>query len=87
MTSTCTEDFWKAYERLPVHVRDLADKAYRLWIDNQDHPSLNFKKWETGKTEQIWAARVGRDYRALCTKESDVYIWFWIGSKQDCMKL
>lgn len=70
--------FWKAYERLPQHIRDLADKNFALLKENPQHPSLHFKK--TGK---FWSVRVGLRYRALAIEIEDGFIWFWIGSHAD----
>lgn len=36
--------FWDAYEKLPIPVRELADKSYALLKANPQHPSLHFKK-------------------------------------------
>ncbi|TWH39740.1 hypothetical protein [Dulcicalothrix desertica] len=56
MKSLTTIDFWRA------------KKAYRIWQENQQHPSLHFKK--VGKN--LWSARV-----------TDDYYWFWIGSHNE----
>lgn len=32
------------YVRLPGEVREIADKQYRLWLENSSHPSIQFKK-------------------------------------------
>ncbi len=44
MKSRATPRFWAAYRGLPVEVRDAAQKAYRLFRENPQHPSLQFKK-------------------------------------------
>jgi hypothetical protein len=43
MKSKATRRFWLAYNELPVQVKTLARKNYRLWQQNQQHPSLHFK--------------------------------------------
>lgn len=68
-------------------MRELADKSYRQWVEDQQYPGIDFKKLELGNQQPLWQARVGLHYRALCTKEGDDYIWFWIGSKEDAKKL
>jgi len=67
---------------LPPNVRSAADKAYNLWRDNKEHPSLQFKPIE-GEVD-VWEARITLGYRAVCTKESDgAWVWFWIGTHND----
>ena len=50
--------FWQAYDGLPVHIRELADKNYALLKDNPKHPSLHFKQ-----VGDYWSVRVGIRYR------------------------
>lgn len=76
MKSFATVDFWKAYAKLSLEVREQAEKAYQLWQENPLHPSLHFKK--VGKN--LWSARVSGGYRALALKKGDDYYWFWIGT-------
>lgn len=85
MTSRTTERFRKAYAQLPEHIRRRAREAYRLFSDNPTHPSLHFKPVHA--TRPIYAARVGLGYRALAVRESDVIIWFWIGTHADYDRL
>jgi hypothetical protein len=61
--SNATLRFWAAYRELPPEIRDLAQKAYRLFRDDPRHPSLHFKK--VHDRDPIYAARVTLGYRAL----------------------
>ncbi len=70
--------FWKAYEKLPEQVRNLADKNYALLKANPHHPSLQFKK-----VGRFWSVRVGLRYRALAVEADSDLVWFWIGSHAD----
>ncbi|GJD23270.1 hypothetical protein RIVM261_082260 [Rivularia sp. IAM M-261] len=79
MKSLTTIDFWEAYSALPQQIKGQAKKAYRLWKENQQHPSLHFKK--VGKN--LWSARITDDYRALALKKGDDYYWFWIGTHDE----
>jgi hypothetical protein len=79
--SRTTERFRRAYEHLPDHVRTQARKAYRQFLENPQHPSLNFKPVHPSRP--IYSARVAIGYRALATREGDTIIWFWIGSHAD----
>ena len=81
MKSRINADFLKAYRRLPKEVRQQARKAYRLFKDNPQHPSLNFKTIHP--TQPIYSARISRNYRTVGVRSGDVIIWFWIGSHDD----
>jgi len=63
------------YERLPDHIRDLADKNFALLKADPQHPSLHFKK-----VGDYRSARVGLGYRALAVEIDDGLLWFWIGT-------
>lgn len=86
MKSFCTDEFWEGYNSLPAHLRTLADKSFQLWIEDQNHPGIAFKKLKN-QVEPTWEARVGAGHRALCTKEGDDFVWFWIGTKSEAKKL
>jgi hypothetical protein len=79
MKSSTTPDFRAAYQVLPVRVRNLARKTYRLWQENPGHPSLHWKQLAPG----LWSIRVGLQYRALARVRRDTAYWFWIGSHND----
>ena len=81
MKSVTTRRFREAYKLLPEQIKEQTVKSYKLWLENQNHPGLSFKKIYA--TEEIYSVRVSLSYRALCTKEEDTYIWFWIGSHKD----
>lgn len=75
MRHFATASFWRCYDALPQMHRRLADKSFKLLRSNPRHPSLQFKK-----IGALWSARVGLEYRALATEESEGYSWFWIGA-------
>lgn len=83
MNSFTTSDFWQAYAELPPEIKNQAQKVYQLWQENQQHPSLHFKK--VGK--QLWSARVTNNHRALALKKGEDYYWFWIGSHDEYEKI
>jgi len=66
-------------------VREVARKAYRLFRENPNHPSLQFKKIHA--REPIYSVRVTLGYRALALVENDDVTWFWIGSHADYDRL
>ena len=75
MRSYTTARFWKRYRELPLPVRRLAVKSYRLWRQNPRHSGLHFKR----VGPNTWSARVGEHYRALAAPVADGFVWFWIG--------
>ena len=74
MTSRTTPRFWAAYRELPPETRELARKAYRLFHQNTQHPSLQFKK--VHEHEAIYSVRITLAYRALGVMKDDEITWF-----------
>ncbi|HRF10387.1 MAG TPA: hypothetical protein PL193_17330 [Xanthobacteraceae bacterium] len=74
--------FWQAYENLPQHVRELADKNFALLKKDPAHPSLHFKK-----IGRFWSARVGLSYRAIAVEDEGSLVWFWVGSHAEYDRL
>lgn len=70
--------FWEKYKKLPVQIRDLADKNFELLKENQKHPSLHLKK-----VNDYWSVRIGIRYRALAVEIDEGLLWFWIGSHSE----
>jgi len=70
---------------LPADVKTAARKAYRLFRENPQHPSLHFKK--VHEREPVYAVRVTLAYRALALVEHDEVTWFWIGSHDEYDRL
>lgn len=75
MRHFASPSFWSAYDKLPAHIRELADRNYALLKENPQHPSLHLKR-----VGRFWSARVGLRYRALAVDVDDGLLWFWIGS-------
>jgi hypothetical protein len=74
--------FWIGYEKLPLEIRELADKNFQILKANPAHPSLQFKK--VGK---VWSVRVGLYYRAVATPIEGGFLWVWIGTHAEYDKL
>jgi hypothetical protein len=85
MNSFATERFWKLYDNLPEDIRQAADKAYDLWKDIPNHPSLHFKRVHTKRP--IWSVRITEGYRAVGTRDGDTMIWLWIGNHNEYEQL
>lgn len=79
MQHHATTDFWLEYGTLPQEIRQRADKQFSLLKANPQHPSLQFKKLGERHGQEIWAARVSLNYRALAIRRPGGYLWFWIG--------
>jgi hypothetical protein len=70
-------EFWKCYEKLPRHIRELADKKFDLFSRDPFNASLGLKQ-----KGHVWTVDVGRSYRAIALREGDDFHWFWIGSHE-----
>ena len=81
MISKASSRFWKAFEKLPSEVKAKAKEAHKLWMSDPRHPSLQFKKIHD--RSNIYAVRIDLNWRALCVKEGNEFIWFWIGTHAD----
>ena len=74
--------FWNCYNDLPEEVRRRADKQYELLVSDPAHPSVQLKP-----VGRFWSARVTDAYRALCVREENILIWFWLGTHDDYERL
>ena len=74
--------FRASYKALPAEIQRLADKDYRLFKQNSNHPSLHFKK-----VGRYWSVRVGAGHRALAVAADDGLLWVWIGTHTDYDRL
>jgi hypothetical protein len=66
------------YGRLPVEIRELADKNYELLKASPHHPSLQLKC-----IDELWSVCIGQHYRALGIQAPGGIQWIWIGSHAD----
>lgn len=87
MEHRATEGFWRAYQSLPLEIRNHADKQFALLKSNPQHPSLQFKKVGESRGHEVWSARVTLSYRTLAVKRSDRFLWFWIGDHESYEEL
>ena len=82
MNHFASPDFWKEYEKLPKHIKELSDKNFEILKENSMHPSLHFKK--VGNYRSV---RVGKKHRAVAIEMEDGLLWFWIGTHAEYDKL
>ena len=85
MKSRTEPSFWILYRQLPREIRQLAVKAYQLWLKNPRHPGLRFKRVDSD--DPIYSVRIGLNYRALDWLEQDTMIWYWIGDHNEYERL
>ena len=79
MTGKTHRRFWKAFEKLPAPIQDLAREKYTMWKRDPFHPSLGFEE----RRNKVCVVRIGDHYRALGLREGDTVLWFWIGMHED----
>lgn len=77
MKSRTTERFRRRFARLPSNVQEQARRAYRIWRQAPNHPSLQFKRIHT--RDPIYSVRIGIHWRALAVLRGEGTVWFWIG--------
>jgi hypothetical protein len=85
MTSRTTKRFRNGFRALPAEVRKQAAEAYRLFLDNPRHPSLQFK--QVHAIEPVYSVRINRNYRAVGVLLGQDMLWFWIGAHGEYEKL
>ena len=67
-----TTHFDRAYGKAPKDIRAAFDKQVNLLLQSLRHPSLHAKKYDEG--QDLWQARVTRDWRFYFRVERDTYI-------------
>lgn len=75
MKSFAHPDFWKAYRKLPPPIRRQAREAFRLWLEDPFHQSLQFKRLR-GTREPFYSVRIGIKWRAVGLRDGDDMVWF-----------
>ncbi len=83
--SRITRSFRLAFDALPRDIQVRARRAYHLFREKPEHPSLRFKK--VGNLEDVYSVRIGLGYRALGVLQGSTIVWFWIGSHADYDRL
>jgi hypothetical protein len=58
-----TPGFWRVYRALPDGTKEAARTAYKKFLQNPAHPSLQLERLRSDP--RFWAVRVTRDYRAV----------------------
>ena len=72
MKTFFTPHFQRSYKKLPEETKKAFRKQLSYLLENIRHPSLHTKKYD--EAQNIWQARVTRDYRLYFQIENDTYI-------------
>lgn len=67
-----SKQFDDIYAALPKPIQKKFDKQLKFLLVNLRHPSLRAKKYH--ETDDIWQARVDKQYRFYFRIERDIYI-------------
>jgi mRNA-degrading endonuclease RelE of RelBE toxin-antitoxin system len=67
-----TKHFVRNYSKAPKAIQRAFDKQLLLLLEDLHHPSLRAKKYDEGNN--LWQARVNRDWRFYFIIEDDTYI-------------
>jgi hypothetical protein len=85
MKSRTTRRFREAFGKLPEQIQTQARDAYRLFLQDPQHPSLRFKR--VHPSDPIYSVRITRSHRALGVLVGDEVVWFWIGNHDEYERL
>jgi hypothetical protein len=80
--------------KLPEHIRELADAAFKAFCDNPQHPALsNHPLDDTHKgrhRKQSRSISITHRYRAVYVIDDDrdsagayINLWYWVGTHND----
>ena len=72
MKVVLTDRVIEALKDSPSSVQRAFDKQLRFLADNLQHPSLHAKKFD--EANDVWQARVNRDWRFYFTIKSDTFV-------------
>ena len=86
MKSRARKSFWRNHDGLPRSVQARAKLAYRQFMADPVHPSLQFKQGHP--TLPVWSVRISASYRAVGVRtKPDTIIWFFIGTHAEYERL
>jgi mRNA interferase RelE/StbE len=84
-----TEPFKRDFKKLPERLKRRTETALRLLLSNPHHPSLRLKKvkGEVIKgVDNIFEARITRDYRLFFLIDADAYVLLCCGRHEEYLK-
>jgi addiction module RelE/StbE family toxin len=84
-----TNPFKRDFQKLPDHIKKRIAKTLKLLIENPYHPSLRVKKIK-GEIikgfDDVFEARISKDYRLFFLIELDCYVLLRCGSHEAYLK-
>jgi len=84
--SRTRKSFWRNFDELPQAVRKRAAFAYRQFVADPTHPSLQFK--QVHPTLPVWSVRITASYRAVGVRtKPDTIVWFFVGTHAEYERL
>jgi mRNA-degrading endonuclease RelE of RelBE toxin-antitoxin system len=85
VTSRLQPSFRRDFARLPRDIQQRARTAYRRFLADPTHPSLQFKRLHTRLP--LWSVRVTDSYRAVGVRDGEEIVWFFIGTHAEYDRL
>jgi hypothetical protein len=83
--SETLKSFWDCYGALSDETKAAARRAYAMFEQTPEHPSLRCKK--LGGHDDIWSVRINDQYRAVGRRQGDTIVCFWVGSHNEFDKM
>ena len=86
MNSSCLPEFWERYKAHPPAARTAADacshspETVLVFIGK---PARFPSAYAVKGNSDWWSIRIGDHYRALCVRDGQDCVWFFIGSHAD----
>jgi len=84
-----TDAFKRDFQKLPDRIKRRTEKALRMLVTNPHHPSLRVKKVKGELIkgfDNVFEARITRDYRLFFLISSDCYVLLRCGSHEEYLK-
>jgi hypothetical protein len=80
--SVRTRQFKRLFDRLPLHIQEIAEQKFKLFKTDPYHPSFRHRIIQSSLhfSHPHHEFRITRDYRATCFVDEDIYVWVFIGS-------
>ena len=82
-----TAAFREQLFRLPESIQQLAEAAFRMFLEDPSHPSLRHHALKDSNKGQhragSFSVSITMRYRAIYVRDGDTNVWYWIGSHAD----
>jgi mRNA interferase RelE/StbE len=78
-----TKNSRRDFQKLSSDLQEIAEKQFKIFINNPTHPSLGIKKIQG--TEDIWEGRITKSIRFSFEIYKDIYIIRRIGRHDEVL--